>query len=141
MFVVSKSSARLDFAALSLEAAPLRTRTYDLDDEGNVLSGRRILEYDLSFDEVPSNLDALLTRCLRAARDSGADVAWFGFEGSFEFAHLLTADIANQIYAVIDSDGVALASDATLPSVAWQERIARARERFAATALRARIRE
>ncbi len=129
MFVVSKSSSLLDLAALSLEPAPAPARTYTLDDEENVLSGRRVVEYDLAFSEVPSNLDALLTRCLHAARASGADAAWFGFEGSFDFGHLLTAEIANQIYAVMDSEGVAVASDATLSTKAWVERVVRAGER------------
>lgn len=126
MFVVSKSDSLFELAALPLEPAPIRTSTYVLDDEDNVLPGRRVVEYDLSFAEVPSNIDVLLTAYLRGAHRSGADLAWFGFEGSFDFGHLLTADIANQIYAVIDSDGVALASDATLSSAAWEERVARA---------------
>jgi hypothetical protein len=129
MFVVSKDSSLLDPAALSVESAPIRTRNYTLDDEDNILSGRRVFEYDLVFAEVPSNLDSILTQCLGVARASGAEVAWFGFEGSFDFGCLMTAEIANQIYAVIDSEGVALASDATLSSKAWQERIVRAGER------------
>lgn len=129
MFVVSQGSSLLDPAALSLESTPTQTRTYILDDEDNVLSGRRVVEYDFVFAEVPSNIDSLLTRCLHAARASGAEVAWFGFEGSFDFGCLLTAEIANQIYAVMDSEGVALASDATLSSKAWQERIVRAGKR------------
>jgi hypothetical protein len=98
MFVVSKGGSLLDPPALSLEIVPTRTRTYILDDEDNVLGGRRVVEYDLAFAEVPSKLDVLLTGCLHAARASGAEVAWFGFEGSFDFGCLLTAEIANQIY-------------------------------------------
>ena len=56
-------------------------------------------------------------------------MAWFGFEGAFDFGCLLSAEIANQIYAVIDSEGVALASDSTLSSKVWAERIVRAGER------------
>lgn len=129
MFVVSKGSSLLDPAALSLEPVPIRTRTYALDDEDNVLSGRSVVEYDLVFAEVPTSLEVLLTRCLHAARASGAEVAWFGFEGSFDFGCLLSPEIANQIYAVIDSEGVALASDATLSSKGWVERVLRAGER------------
>lgn len=129
MFVVSKGSALLDLATLSLEPAPIRTRTYALDDEGNVLFGRSVVEYDLAYAEVPPNLEVLLTRCLHAARAAGAEVAWFGFEGAFDFGCLLSPEIANQIYAVIDSEGLALASDSTLSSKAWVERIVRAGER------------
>jgi len=56
-------------------------------------------------------------------------VAWFAFEGSFNFFHLLTGDIANQVYAVMDSEGWAIVSVATLSSEAWQERVVRADER------------
>jgi hypothetical protein len=129
MFVVSEGSLLLDPAALPLEPVPIRTRTYALDDEDNVLSGRSVVEYDLVYNDVPPNLEVLLRRCLHAARASGAEVAWFGFEGSFDFGFLLSPEIANQIYAVIDSEGVALASDATLSSTAWVERIVRAGER------------
>jgi hypothetical protein len=83
------------------------------------LPGCRVVEYDFRFDEVPPDFESFMTQCPHAAMASDADVAWFGFEGSFSFAHLLTSDIANQIYGVIDRDGVALASDATLHSVAW----------------------
>lgn len=129
MFVVSKGRLLLDLAALSLEPAPIRTKTYALDDEDNVLSGRSVVEYDLVYAAVPPNLDVLLPRCLHDARASGADVAWFGFEGSFDFGCLLNSDIANQIYGVIDSEGVMLATDATLSSAAWVQRIVRAGKR------------
>lgn len=129
MFVVSKGSLLLDPATLSLEPVPIRTRSYSLDDEDNVLSGRSVVEYDFAYADVPPNLEVLLTRCLHAARASGAEVAWFGFEGSFDFGCLLSPEIANQIYAVIDSEGVAIASDATLSSKAWVDRVARAGER------------
>ncbi|HSC89818.1 MAG TPA: hypothetical protein VLC09_21225 [Polyangiaceae bacterium] len=129
LFVVSNGSLSFDPGTLSLEPPPIRVRTYSLDDEGNLQSVRHVLEYDLYFAEVPPNLEELLTRCLRAARASGASVAWFGFEGSFDFACLLSPEIANQIYAVMDSEGVALASDAMLSSKVWVERIVRAGER------------
>ena len=129
MFVVWKESSFLDPAALSLEPVPTKTRTYALDDEDNVLMGRRVVEYDFAFGEVPPHLEALLTRCLDAARAKGAEVAWFGFEGSFDFGYLLSPEIANQIYAVMDSEGVSLASDAELSSEAWVERIVRAGKR------------
>ena len=129
MFVVSKCSSLLDPTAPSLEPVPIRTRKYVLDDEDNVLAGCHVVEYDFVFAEVPPNLDTFLSCCLHAARASGAEVAWFGFEGSFDFGCLLTPDIANQIYAVMDSEGVALASDAALLSKTWLERILRAGER------------
>lgn len=129
MFVVSKGRLLLDPATLVLEPVPIRTGTYALEDVDHVLRDRSVVEYDLVFAEVPPDLDVLVTRCLRAARDSGAEVAWFGFEGSFHFDHLLKPEIANQIYAVMDAEGVALASNATLSSKAWADRVVRAGER------------
>lgn len=132
MFVVSESRSLLETTSMQLEPAPSRTRTYVLDNEEGVLSGRHVVEYDLQFAEVPPNLDELLARCLRAARSSGADVAWFGFEGSFDYHHLLSADVANQVYAVADSEGVAIASDSTLSSAEWVKRVVRAGKRIRA---------
>lgn len=129
MFVVSECDASLDPATMSLEPAPTRTRTYILEDEDNVLPGRLVTEYDLCFNEVPPSLDALLARCLDAARAAGARVAWFGFEGSFDFGFLLVAEVANLIYAVVDSEGMAIASDLTLSTQTWTERVVRAGER------------
>lgn len=55
-------------------------------------------------------------------------VAWAAFEGSFSFDHLLTADIANQVYAVADTRGAAVAvDDQARASAAWADRVARAR--------------
>lgn len=129
MFVVYKGSFTLDPETLSLEPAPIHTRSYALDDEEEVLAGRSVVEYDFVYADVPPNLEDLLLRCLHAARASGAEVAWFGFEGSFDFGCLLGPEIATQIYAVIDSEGTSLSGDATLSSKAWVERIVRAGER------------
>ncbi|MBK8236405.1 MAG: hypothetical protein IPK74_12675 [Deltaproteobacteria bacterium] len=129
MFVVSKKSLLLDLAAPSLSSAMATIRTYALDDDENVLSGRTVVEYDLIYAEAPQDLETILTRCLCAAREAGADVAWFGFEGSFDFRHILSREIAEQIYAVVDCDGVSVASDATLSSLSWAERIDRAGKR------------
>jgi hypothetical protein len=141
MFVVFASGSLLELETPSLEPSSIRTRTYALDDDDNVLAGRRVVEYDFAFVAVPPNLDLLLTRYLQAARASGAEVAWFGFEGSFDFGRLLTPEIANQIYAVIDSEGIALASDATLSSSTWRERIVRARKRVRGDSVCTRVRE
>lgn len=133
MFVVSSHEAFVDFTGILMEAEAPQIKVYPLDDEDNVLQGGRVVEYDLLFSKLPTHLNSLLTQCLDAARASGAKVAWFGFEGSFDFDCLLTAEIANQIYAVMDSEGTALTSDAALSSAPWQERIVRAGEHARST--------
>ncbi len=129
MFVVSNVPLLLEPAKFLLEPPPIRTRVYVLDDDDGVLPGRGVVEYDFCYTRVPRNLETLLTRSLHAARAAGADVAWFGFEGSFHFGHLLSPDIASQIYAIGDAEGLALATDASLSSNEWRDRIARAGER------------
>jgi hypothetical protein len=60
--------------------------------------------------------------------DAGAELAWFGFEGSFNYEHLLTPDIARQIYAVVDSIGAATSlEDGSRDLPEWHERVGRAR--------------
>ncbi len=110
----------------SLGLPEFRLRRYVLDDDTRVLGGGSVVEYDLHFERLPSNLRECLGILLGWARFSGAVVAWFGFEGSFHFEHLLTGDIANQIYALADAEGVAHADDRDLTSASWRDRVVRA---------------
>ena len=41
----------------------------------------------------------------------GVVVAWFGFEGSFDFEHILHPDIVSHVYAVAAGEAVRLALD------------------------------
>lgn len=107
---------------------PKRVRRYELEDLGGILGGRRALECDAEFDRVPGRLDEYLAACLQEARKAGAEVAWFGFEGSFDFKFLLTGDVASQIYAVADADGISIATDDTLTAEPWKVRVLRARQ-------------
>ncbi len=86
-------------------------RHYDLEDLDHHLSGRSCYEYDLIYDEVPPDLEAIAHSWIAAALVAGADFAWFGFEGSFDFEHILTSDVANQLFAVGASEGTELALD------------------------------
>jgi hypothetical protein len=104
---------------------------YVLEDELRILIGVEVLEYDALFKTPPAALDEYARSCLQEAIAAGAHVAWFGFEGSFHFEELLTADIANQIYGVADSEGIQLATlDADLASPAWKQRVVEARSRL-----------
>lgn len=110
MFVVTPHSATapLDFSGAH---APARLRSYELDDEAGILRGRHLYEYDLVWTDFPPDLDKLVTDCLVSALSQGADIAWFGFEGSFDFEYLLHPEIASQVYAVAAGEAVRLALD------------------------------
>jgi hypothetical protein len=105
-------------------------RTYLLEDLDKRLGGLRCYEYDLVFDAVPPDPDALVAAWLRSALDAGAEVAWFAFEGSFDFDHILTADVASQVFAVGSGAGIELAiEDAVRTAAAWATRVVDVREK------------
>lgn len=111
------------------ESTDRRIRIYALDDEEGSVPGRSLIEYDFQFGAIPGDLREVLASLLDTARKAGAVVAWFGFEGSFNFGHLLTCDVASQVYALVDSEGAAVATDEDLPSAAWCARVVRAGRR------------
>lgn len=108
MFAVTPHSAPPPLN-LSGGREPTRVRWYELDDDAGVLRGRHLYEYDLVWMDFPPGLDTLVTDCLVSALSQGADIAWFGFEGSFDFEYLLHPDIASQVYAVATGEAVRLA--------------------------------
>ena len=125
MFIISEPSTATALD-ISLKPAPTAVRQYALEDENRILGGQAVLEYDFVFQELPPNLTAVLELCFHAARRMGARVAWFGFEGSFDFEFLLTKETATQVYAILDSHGVSIASDEMLYSKEWEARIVEA---------------
>lgn len=90
---------------------PREVRTYDLEDAEELLGGRVVRELDVRYDAVPEPLGDCVTAWLRAAVGAGAELAWFAFEGSFHFEHLLTPDIAGQVFGIADAGAIALALD------------------------------
>lgn len=68
-------------------------------------------ELDLLYDDVPEPLVDCVTSWLRAAVDAGAELAWFAFEGSFHFDHLLAPDLARQVFGIADPGEIALGID------------------------------
>lgn len=129
MFVVARAQEAPSLDLVSARSSPTRVRAYRLDDDAGILGGFAVFEYDAQFADVPEDLEAYLKSCLRDAIRHGAIVAWFAFEGSFDFECLLTPEIAAQVYAVADDDGVAIATDAQLESEGWRARVAEARQR------------
>ncbi|MEU6725856.1 hypothetical protein ABZ917_19310 [Nonomuraea wenchangensis] len=102
VFVVHTDEAAPSLDFRSGQVVPRQVKVYELEDEDDRLPGRWVTEYDLIFDEVPEQLPGYLEACLRRACQVGV-VAWLGFEGAFNFNHLLTPDIANLVYGVCAS--------------------------------------
>lgn len=83
---------------------------------------------DLIYNEPPSHLAEVVTAWLPQALAAGAKLAWFAFEGSFDFEHVLTADIADQVYAVATREGVELAlADEQREGATWPATLEAAR--------------
>lgn len=128
LFVVWAIGANGEVVPPSEPTQPRLVRTYALEDEGEILGGRRTSEIDLIFDDVPEDLDRLVEAWLTSSIRSGGAVAWFGFEGSFDFEHILTADVSDQVYGVAVPDFIALAmDDKRRTSDAWASQLADAR--------------
>ncbi len=109
-------------------ALPLRVRAYDLEAPDGTISGN-VQEIDLRFDDVPDDLEQIVTGALHRLVGAGATVAWFGFEASFGFDHLLCEHVAPQVYAVADSTRTALAlDDGRRRSPAWATEVVTFRE-------------
>lgn len=129
MFVISPHAAIPPFDSPDLQG-PDHLRTYELEDEAGILRGRHAYEYDLIWKKFPPGVDQLVTHSLLSALREGAIIAWFGFEASFDFEHLLHPEIASQVYAVAAGDAVRLAlDDATRTSSDWRQLLAALRDR------------
>ncbi len=106
---------------------------YPLDqDEGADPAWSPCREYDVTYDRLPSDVAAVVHGLLSSAVANGARLAWAAFEGSFAFDHLLTPDVASQVYGLAYPDGVEVAvDDAVRASAGWADRVAVARARLA----------
>ncbi len=99
-------------------------------DDAEVRPNHHVYEYDLTWSEVPDDLEEVVTTCLAMAEADGAPVAWFGFEGSFHFDYLFHPEIADQVYAVFEGGSVRLAlDDEVRASPEWRELIGEVRNR------------
>jgi hypothetical protein len=128
LFVVAHGDPAPAVQPPSDSTRPLRTRQYRLVDDAARLDGRSVCEIDLVFDEVPVDLEGVVRGWLRAAVAAGGIVAWFGFEGSFDFEHVLTDDTASQVFAFADRQSEHLAiDDRYRDSQAWAAEVTRAR--------------
>ena len=113
VFSLFVAFARDESTRLSLQpdvgSRPDTVRTYELEEPVDRQFGLSFVEYDLTYNDPPPDLELVIRGWLQAATAAGALLAWFAFEGSFHFDHLLTPDIADQVYAIATPDGEELA--------------------------------
>jgi hypothetical protein len=99
LFLVSRSRTEIDFFQ-AWEDRPRQVKLYRLMDDSDPGRIRVVYEYDFDFDTLPVNLTPQLEACMRTACQNPGSVAWLAFEGSFHFDHLLTDDVADQVYGL-----------------------------------------
>ncbi|WP_454854072.1 hypothetical protein [Promicromonospora soli] len=105
--------------------SPDEVRTYHLEDPERRLKDIECYEHDLIFERLPQDLEEIVSAWLEAVLEAGAKIAWFGFEGSFDFEHILTADVANQVFAAGTARRVEFAlEDDRREGQAWIETLA-----------------
>lgn len=109
-------------------ASPSAIKQYRLEDDQRRYPSFGWREFDLTFADVPENLDAVVSTWLEGAIEAGCVVAWFAFEGSFDFNRVLTPDIAADIYGAATAGAVYLAlDDERRASVEWAATLLRIR--------------
>ncbi|GIJ25060.1 hypothetical protein Vqi01_02220 [Micromonospora qiuiae] len=100
LFVIPAVQEAPDFAMAWGDDVPRRTKTYCLEDDRPEPNLPPVCEYDFEFETMPVGLQQHLESCLRMACERAGSVAWFAFEGSFHFDHILTESVADQIYGI-----------------------------------------
>lgn len=127
LFVVMPAAAEPVWSMSVCGVTPAEVREYRLEPPVED-AAFAVFEVDARFCSVPDPLVGYVAGCLSMALANGALVAWFGFEGSFSFDHLLTADVASQVYGVGDGSGLGLVAHSDqLGSEDWIHRVAVAR--------------
>lgn len=99
LFLVSGGDTEIDFSQ-AWEDRPRQVELYRLVEDSDPGRIRVVHEYDFDFDTLPVDLTPQLQACLSTACRAAGSVAWLAFEGSFHFDHLLTDDIADQVYGL-----------------------------------------
>jgi hypothetical protein len=130
LFVIGRDEepmAESDFEVSGMR--PDRVEVFPLRDDSVWDRTATVREYDLVFDDPSAELGAYVEACLRRAGSPADTVAWAAFEGSFHFGHLLTDDIADQIYGlcVNGRDPVVIRDSGMLNSEGWRQQVRQAR--------------
>ncbi len=125
----------LEATALARAVGASEVRTYYMEDEDHVLGDLVVWEVDLDYATLPVDLEERLTSALRRLVEAGALVAWLGFEGSFDFEHILTEDVSNQVYGVTVDDWLRInLGDERWTDLTWTSTVLRARSALRAAA-------
>lgn len=103
-----------DFLPFPLESAP------------EPLERLGVVSYDLTFEDTALDLRDYTRACLERVCADGPAVAWAAYEGSFHYDHILTPDVAEQVYGycvsgagpVVEWDGDVLRGED------WKHRVA-----------------
>lgn len=129
IFVVHEGAPpRLAVPAALSQPRPIRPFRLEEGEGDRLLGPRTCTEFNLVYDVVPPDVADVLEAVLIDVVHQGALLAFGAFETSFSFEHFLTADIAEQVYAVADASGVDLAlDDDRRSSSEWADRLERAR--------------
>ncbi len=103
---------------------------FELVDEIGRLNQSKLVLYSITLSDFPDSFDAYLKECFCRLSQAGAIAFWAMFEGGFHFDHLLTSDIAKQIYGIgIGSTQTKLAlSDDEITSATWEKDVGRFRK-------------
>ena len=128
LFTIGRVESPLGDAEFDIAGMrPDEVERYEMSSEPRE-RGAAVLEYDLTFGE--DRLDdpefpGRLRECLRRAAAHADGIAWLTFEGAFHFDHLLTDDIAGQVYGycVAGGEPVVVWDYGTLKSERWKREI------------------
>jgi hypothetical protein len=132
LFLVSRSDTEIDFLQ-AWQDRPRQVELYRLVDDSDPGRIRVVHEYDFDFDTLPVNLTSQLEACMSTACRNPGSVAWLAFEGSFNFDHLLTDDVADQVYGLCAHGDVPLVvvEDEPESKALLKERLVDYRDRLA----------
>lgn len=109
LFAIFPEGKILELEPPRAASEPLRVRTYEMDDYYNTISGRRCVEYDIVFQELPPDIDQVAAGWLDSAKAAGAQLAWLTCEGTFSFVEILTDAVADSVFGVATQQGCWLA--------------------------------
>lgn len=129
IFAITEPSTQPEIGFSTDDSIPKKVRVFHLEDEDGTLGGLRVIEYDLTFSEIPPHTTDYLKEVLRRVCSQGAYLAWLGLEGSFHYDHLLADDISYQIYGVCSNreEPTVLLDEEDLLSLSWKRTLSRYR--------------
>jgi len=134
-FAAFRGGPTLEPAALARSVGASEVRTYYMEDEDHVLGDLDVWEVDVDYASVPVDLEGHLASVLRRLVEAGGLVAWLGFEGSFDFEHVLAEDVSNQVYGVATDDWLRInLGDERWTDLTWASTVLRARAALRAAA-------